>query len=79
MISVDLVQEKAEITKIRRLEFLSKNIVLYIFTLSSKFTCKGKPDDDMPTFISIFKKVTNVCKIYWIKRSTGNSVLSLWD
>ena len=33
MISGDVVQEKAEITKIHRLEFLSENIVMCIFTL----------------------------------------------
>ena len=34
----DIVQEKAEITKIHRFEFLSENIVMCIFTLGSKFT-----------------------------------------
>ncbi len=33
MISGDVIQEKAEITKIHRLEFLSENIVMCIFTL----------------------------------------------
>ena len=33
MISGDIVQEKAEITKIHRLEFLSEHIVMCIFTL----------------------------------------------
>ena len=77
MISVDVVQEKAEITKIHRLEFLSENIVMCIFTLGSKFTYKGKPNDDLPTVTSIFKKVDNVWKIHWMQRSTGNSDLSL--
>ena len=50
MISGDIiVQEKAEITKIHRFEFLSESIVLYIFTLGSKFTYKGIPNDDLPT------------------------------
>ena len=36
MITDDLVQEKAEITKIHRFEFLSENIVMCIFSLGSK-------------------------------------------
>jgi len=77
--SGDVVQEKAEISKIHRLEFLSGDIVMCIFTLGSKFTYKGTPDDDLPTVTSIFKKVNNVWKIHWMQRSTGNSDLSLWD
>jgi len=79
MISDDIFQEKAEITKIHRFEFLSENIVMCIFTLDSKFTYKGEPNDDLPTFTSIFKKENNVWKIHWMQRSTGNSDLSLWD
>ena len=79
MISDDVVQEKAEVIKIHRLEFLSENIVMCIFTLGSKFTYKGKPNDDLPTITSIFKKVDNFWKIHWMQRSAGNSDLSLWD
>ena len=79
MISGDVVQEKAEITKIHRFEFLSDNYAMCIFTLVSKFTYKGTPNDDLPTITSIFKKVDNLWKIYWMQRSTGNSDLSLWD
>ena len=79
MISGDVIQEKAEITKIHRLEFLSDNVSLCIFTLGSKFTYKGIPNDDLPTVTSIFKKADNVWKIHWMQRSTGNSDLSLWD
>ena len=79
MISGDVVQEKAEITKIHRFEFLSENIVMCIFTLGSKFIYKGTPNDDLPTITSIFKKMDNVWKIHWMQRSTGNSDLSLWD
>ena len=79
MISGDVVQEKAEITKIHRFEFLSDDVAMCIFTLGSKFTYKGKPNDDFPTVTSIFKKVKNYWKICWMQRSTGNSDLSLWD
>ena len=60
MITGDIVQEKAEITKIHRFEFLSDNIVMCIFTLGSIFTYRGTPNDDLPTVTSIFKKVDNV-------------------
>ena len=79
MTSGDVIQEKAEITKIHRFEFLSANIVMCIFTLGSKFGYKGKPNDDLPTVTSIFKKVENIWKIHWMQRSTGDSDLSLWD
>ncbi len=79
MITGDIVQEKSEITKIHRFELLNENIVMCIFTLSSKFTYKGEPNEDLPTVTSIFKKVNNVWKIHWMQRSTGNSDVSLWD
>ena len=79
MISGDVIQEKAEITKIHRFEFLSDDVAMCIFTMSSKFTYKGTYNDDLPTVTSIFKKVDNFWKISWMQRSTGNSDLSLWD
>ena len=79
MISGDVVQEKLEITKIHRFEFLSEKIVMCNFTLGSKFIYKGTPNDDLPTVTSIFKKVNNIWKIHWMQRSSGNSDLSLWD
>ena len=78
MNSGDVVQEKAEITKIHRLEFLSDSAVMCIFVLGSKFSYKGTPNDDLPTVTSIFKKVDNVWKIHLMQRSTGDSDLSLW-
>ena len=79
MNSGDVVQEKAEITKIHRFEFLSDDVVMCIFTLGSKFTYKGTPNDDLPTVTSIFKRIGNTWKIHWMQRSSGNSDLSLWD
>ena len=78
MNSGDVVQEKAEITKIHRFEFLSNNVAMCIFTLGSKFSYKGTSNDDLPTVTSIFKKVGDVWKIHWMQRSTGDSNLSLW-
>ena len=79
MNSGDVVQEKAEITKIHRFEFLSSDIAMCIFTLGSKFTYKGTLNDDLPTVTSIFKKVGDTWKIHWLQRSSGDSDLSLWD
>ena len=56
MITGDIVQEKAEITKIHRFEFLNENIVMCIFTLGSKFTYKGEPNVNMHTTICSLKK-----------------------
>ena len=42
MITGDIVQEKAEITKIHRFEFLSENIVMCIFTLVQNLLIKGQ-------------------------------------
>ena len=78
MNSGDVVQEKAEITKIHRFEFLSDNVAMCIFTLGSKFSYKGTPNNDLPTVTSIFKKVGDVWKIHWMQRSSGDSDLSLW-
>ena len=79
MNSGDVVQEKAEITKIHRFEFLSSDVAMCVFTLGAKFTYKGTPNDDLPTVTSIFKKVGDVWKIHWLQRSSGDSDLSLWD
>ena len=78
MNSGDVVQEKAEITKIHRFEFLSSDVAMCVFTLGAKFTYKGTLNDDLPTVTSIFKKVGDVWKIHWMQRSTGDSNLSLW-
>ena len=77
--SGDVVQEKAEITKIHRFEFLSSDVAMCVFTLGAKFTYKGTPNDDLPTVTSIFKKVGDVWKIHWLQRSSGDSDLSLWN
>ena len=79
MSSGDVVQEKAEITKIHRFEFLSVEAAMCVFTLGAKFTYKGTLNDDLPTVTSIFKKVGDVWQIHWLQRSSGDSDLSLWD
>ena len=79
MNSGDVVQEKAEITKIHRFEFLSTDVAMCVFTLGAKFTYKGTLNNDLPTVTSIFKKFGDVWKIHWLQRSSGDSDLSLWD
>ena len=73
MTTCDIVQERAEITKIHRFEFLSDNVLLCIFNLVSKFTYKSLHNNDKPKARSIFKKVKNVWKIHWMQRSTRDS------
>ena len=79
MSSGDVVQEKAEITKIHKFEFLSSDVAMCVFTLGAKFSYKGTLNDDLPTVTSIFKKIDGIWKIHWMQRSTGDSDLSLWD
>ena len=64
IITSDIVQDRAEITKIQRFEFLSDNILMCIFTLVSKFTYEGLHNNVESTVRSIFKKVNNVWKIH---------------
>ena len=64
MNSVDVVQEKAEITKMHRFEFLNDNVAMFIFTLGSKFSYKVTLNNDLPTIISIFKKVDSILKFH---------------
>ena len=55
MTSFDVIQERVEITKIHRFDFLSKNILMCIFKLDSKFAHEGLTNNDLPIFTSIFK------------------------
>ncbi len=76
--SGDLVLESAEITKVHRLNFLCDNAAICVFTLGSKFTYKGTPNNDLPTVTSIFRKIDGAWKIAWMQRSSGQSDISLW-
>ena len=79
MNSGDVVQEKAEITKIHRFEFLSSDVAMCVFTLGVKFPYKGNLNDDLPTITSIFINIGDIWNIHWLQRSSGDSDLSLWD
>ena len=67
MSSGDVVQEKAEITKIHKFEFLSSYVATCDFTLGAKFSYEGTPNDILPTVTSIFKKIDWIWKIYWMQ------------
>ena len=64
MSSGDVVNAKAEITKIHKFEFLSANVSMVVFTHGSKFTYKGASNDDLPIVTSIFKKINGIWKIH---------------
>ena len=62
MSSDDVVQEKQEITKIHKFEFLSSDVTMHFFILGAKFSYEGTANDDLPTVISIFKKIDKIGK-----------------
>ena len=77
--SGDLVLESAEITKVHRIELLSPDVAMCVFTLGSKFTFKGTQNDDLPTVTSILKKIDEEWKVAWMQRSSGQSDMTLWN
>ena len=68
-----------DIKKIRKLEFLSDEVAMCIFTLRSSFVYKNIQNSDLATVTAIIKKINNQWKISWMHRSSGDSDLSLWD
>ena len=76
--SGDLVLESAEITKVHKFELLGQDSAICVFTLGSKFTYKGTPNDDLPTVTSIFKKINSKWKVALMQRSSGQSDMTLW-
>ena len=60
MSSGDVVNEKAEITKIHKFEFLSNDVAMCIFTLGAKFTYKGTPNS-----IDLVLKFTSTTRKYF--------------
>ena len=77
--SGDLVLESAEITKVHKFDLLCSDAAICIFTLGSKFTYKGNPNDDLPTVTSIFKKIDEKWKVALMQRSSGQSDMTLWN
>ena len=68
-----------DIKKIRKLEFLSDNVAMCVFTLRSSFVYKDIQNSDLATVTAILKKINNQWKLSWMHRSSGDSDLSLWD
>jgi len=68
-----------DVKKIRKLEFLSDEVAMCIFTLRSSFVYKDIQNSDLATVTTIIKKINNQWKLSWMHRSSGDSDLSLWD
>ena len=68
-----------DIKKIRKLEFLSDDLAMCVFTLRSSFVYKDIQNSDLATVTAILKKINNQWKLSWMHRSSGDSDLSLWD
>ena len=68
-----------DVEKIRKLEFLSDNVGMCVFTLRSSFVYKDIQNSDLATVTAILKKINNQWKLSWMHRSSGDSDLSLWD
>jgi len=68
-----------DIKKIHKLEFLSDDVAMCVFTLRSSFVYKDIQNSDLATVTAILKKINNQWKLSWMHRSSGNSDLTLWD
>ena len=68
-----------DIKKFRKLEFLSDDVAMCVFTLRSSFVYKDIQNSDIATVTAILKKINNQWKFSWMHRSSGDSDLSLWD
>ena len=77
--SGDMLNGYCDIKKIYKLEFLSVDFAMCVFTLRSSFIYKGIQNSDLATVTAILKKINNHWKFSWMHRSSGDSDLSLWD
>ena len=68
-----------DVKKIRKLEFLSDDIAMCVFTLRSSFVYKDIQNSDLATVTAILKKINNQWKLSWMHRSSGDSDLTLWN
>ena len=68
-----------DIKKIHKLEFLSDDVAMYVFTLRTSFVYKDIQNSDLATVTAILKKINNQWKLSWMHRSSGDSDLSLWN
>ena len=68
-----------DIQKIRKLEFLSNDAAMCVFTLRSSFVYKDVQNTDLATVTAIIKKINNQWKLSWMHRSSGDTDLSQWN
>ena len=68
-----------DVKKIRKLEFLSDDVAMCVFTLRTSFVYKDIQNSDLATVTAILKKINNQWKFSWMHRSSGDSDLLLWD
>ena len=68
-----------DIKKVRKLEFLSDDVAMCVFTLRTSFIYQDIQNSDLATVTAILKKINNQWKFSWMHRSSGDSDLSLWD
>ena len=68
-----------DVKKIHKLEFLSDDVAMCVFTLRSSFIYKDIQNSDLATVTAILKKINNQWKLSWMHRSSGDSDLSQWD
>ena len=64
-----------DVQKIHKLDFLSDNVAMCVFTLRSSFVYKDIQNSDLATVTSILKKINNKWKLSWMHRSSGDSDL----
>ena len=77
--SGDVSAGYCDVKKIHKLELLSVDVALWVFTLRSSFVYKNVQNSDLATVTSIIKKINTQWKLSWMHRSSGDSDLSLWD
>ena len=77
--SGDVVDGYCDVKNIHKLEFLSDNVAMCVFTLRSNFIYKDIQNSDLATVTAILKKINNQWKLSWMHRSSGDSDLELWD
>ena len=68
-----------EVNKIHKIEFLSFDVVMCVFTLRTSFVYKNIQSSDLATVTAIIKRINNKWKFSWMHRSSGNSDHTLWD
>ena len=68
-----------DIKKIHKLEFLSDDAAMCVFTLRSSFVYKDIQNTDLATVTAILKKINNQWKFSWMHRSSGDADPSKWD